>query len=140
MDTSDLVPLGEKILEVGNRLKDLRAQRDSILTQISVLEAELTPLLVEHAKIIAEVAGAPPPVPPVYAPPASGAPIHGSPNGLVNGPPNHPQRLGEKEVRAKVLAYLEDAEPGASARDVAEALRLDPVVVRQVMADLMRGR
>lgn len=133
MEISDLVPLGEKILDIGNKLKELRLQRDSVTSQIATLETELAPLLIEHAKIIAEVAGTPaataPPAPPYNpgGPPPPGPPGPGGP-------------VDEKVIRTRVLKYLEDAEPGVSALDVANALRLDSAAVRKVMADLMLGR
>jgi len=134
MDVAEFASIGAKIVEVGEKLKELRGQRDDVNAQISTLEKELTPLLTRHAQLIAEVIGVPAtavlPVP---------TPGNGPPPG-PNAPSGSPNAEALRLVKKRVLEFLDDAEPGLSAAEVATALRLDPTQVRQVMADLSRGR
>jgi hypothetical protein len=125
MDVVELTTLGAKIMEIGSKLKELRAERDEISKDITVLEKEILPLVTQHAKIIAEVIGVP------IQPPASTSHTPHTPPHLLTEP--------NGDVTRRVLAYLEDAEPGVSAADVAAALRLDPLVVRAAMATMARA-
>lgn len=125
MDVAELVTTGARIVELSEKLKELRAGRDAIQKDISELEKELMPLVAKHAKIIAEVVGAP-------VPAASPSPnVNGT-----SGVPGIPEPTGD--VKRRILQFLDQSEPGTSALDVATALRLDPMVVRQVMMDLRR--
>lgn len=129
----DIVTLGTKIAEVAGKLKALREKRDEVNKAIEGYEKELQPLLAAHSKLIAEMVGAPPPPPP--APPtvrnADDHAMHGS------GPGFSPDVM--EGVKKRILAFLEDAEPGTSPMDIAAALKLPPTVVRQVMADMARA-
>jgi hypothetical protein len=135
MDIANLAIIGAKIAEVGEKLKVLRGQRDEINEQIGSLEKELMPLVVEHSKIIAEIVGTPPAPPP--APPGAFA-------GGGGPPPPIPQPGASPEVlqkaKARILKYLDDAEPGVSAADVANALKMDPFLVRRIMGEMSMGR
>ncbi len=135
MDLSELATVGAKIAEVGEKLREFRGQRDEINTQIAALEKELMPLVTRHAAIIAEVVGAPVPVP---APPP---PPNGGTYGPHSGPPAQPPTGPDAMAKAKkrVLAFLEDAEPGMSAADVARELNMDPLLVRQIMGQMSRA-
>lgn len=142
MNVAELVTIGAKIAEIGETLKSKRAERDELNAEISALEKELMPLVVEHSKIIAEVIGhpiqppaAPPPPPPNWGPrqlQANGGEINITTQ--VNG-----HGLTNAQAKQRITDYLNKAEPGTSAADVAAALRMDPSLVRQVMADIMRG-
>jgi hypothetical protein len=131
MGIEDLAVIGAKIVEVGAKLKELREQRDTINVDISALEKELTPLVVQHSKIIAEIVGTAAPV--VAAPTAATGPAGSA------QPPQGPGPDALASAKKRIVEYLKDAEPGVSATDVAQALRLDPFLVRQAMADLSRN-
>lgn len=133
MDVAELASVGAQIVEIGGKLKELREQRDAVNAHISELEKELMPLVTLHAKIIAHVIGAPIPSP---APPPALVPAKGGGSSGSSGGPT-PQVL--TAVKKKVVDFLQDAEPGMSAAEVAQALRLDPSIVRQAMADLSRS-
>jgi len=134
MDVVELTEVGTKIAEVGGKLKERREQRKVIDEEIALLEVELRPLLLRHSQILADVIGAPiapPAPPPVYLPPSNGG---GPP--LPPAGPNPKQAI---ELKKRIIKFLEDAEPGTSAADVATALNLDPLTVRAVMGEMARS-
>jgi hypothetical protein len=131
MDLAELVTVGAKIAEIGERLKILRGQRDELNVEISALEKELMPLVVQHSKIIAEVLGTPLPVPS-----ANGAP----PQEYGGLPPGRqPSRDQSFDLKRRIIEFLEGEEPGLSAAEIATALKADPFQVRQIMADMARS-
>jgi hypothetical protein len=136
MDIANLAVIGGQIAEIGEKLKMLRGQRDEINTEISALEKQLMPLVVEHSKIIAEIVGVPP------TPPAPTPPIQQLSYGGGGSSPPVPQPGVTPEVmqkaKTRILKYLDDAEPGVSAADVAGALKMDPFLVRQIMGQMAR--
>jgi hypothetical protein len=125
MDAAKLMELTTEIVEVSGKLNALRAQRDSLTPQILPLEARLTVLMVEHGKLLGSLAGLSVPVPaPVAAPEA-------------------PSSSGDSSVKGRVLAYLRAHSGGdepISATDVAEVLRIDATIVREVMMGLRNAR
>ncbi len=125
MDVAELAVVGAKIVEVGTKLKTLRKKRDDVVQEISELEQEILPLVAQHAKIIAEVVGMP------SAPVAPQLPVH-------SAYPTHPTTDVPSDIKERVIRFLEQSEEPLSALNVAEALKLSPVAVRQVMADLAR--
>lgn len=128
MDISDLSGLGAQILTLGTELKQKRAAHEAIGKEIAELEKELAPLVVQHASIIAEFVGKPVHVGPPNAPP--NAPV----GGAMPLPSASPSMTSEDlMIRKKVVSFLEEAEPGVSAYDVAEALQLPLQKVRSVM-------
>lgn len=124
MDVSELVGLGGQIVEIGTRLKVLRKKRDEVNAEISSLEDNLKPLVVQHAQIIAETIGAP--IASIASPQA----------GFLQ--PDTPQSLEPPpDIKKRVLMFLQNnAERGASPLDIAEALKLDVMDVRGVMREL----
>jgi hypothetical protein len=142
MSVAELVTIGAKIAEIGETLKSKRTERDKINAEISALEKELMPLVVAHSKIIAEVLGQP------LQPPAPPPPPQNFTSNYTPFPQNHgngappmipPPAINAKDAKQRIVNYLDTAEPGTSAADVASALRMDPTVVRQIMADMARG-
>jgi hypothetical protein len=142
MSVAELATIGAKIVEIGETLKAKRTERDEINIEISSLEKELMPLVIQHSKIIAEVIGQPLPTPPTAAPTGpTGWELPANRNqGRTSEPHGSPQTVNVAEAKKRILAYLDNAEAGVSAVEVAQELRMDAVVVRQVMADLARGR
>lgn len=128
VDVSRLAIIGAEIAGLGEKLKTLRVQRDEVQKEISELESKLTPLVLEHSKIIASLVGQPlaPPPPPPHV------------NGETYGPPNGPNgpSIALPAFKARILRYLDNAEPGTSAQDVATALQIDATIVRNVMREL----
>lgn len=141
MDIADLATLGARIVELSHKLKAKKNEREILDKDITALESELMPLVTEHSKVIASVVGAALPAPVPYVTP---------PHALPNGP--RPQQQPKNDdapppiptpdaaVKKKVLDYLRTAEEPGSAQTIAEALRLDPLVVRQVLSELARPR
>lgn len=123
-NAAELVELGGKIATLCGQLAELRVKRDELNTQVTALEKELTPLLVRHGELIAKMAGAalpPPPVPPTPV----GAAISSSLPG------------GEKTlVERRVINFLKNAEPGTGALDIARALNIEASKVREVLREL----
>ena len=130
MDLAELVVVGGKIAEVGERLKTLRGERDVLNKEISELEKILMPLVVQHTKIISEVMGTPLPVPAAQQPQGPGG-------GHV--PPRQAAREPGSDLKRRIIEFLDDAEPGLSAADVANALKADPLHVRQIMAEMFQA-
>ena len=133
MDTSEFAQLGAELVEKGSKLKELKKAREDLDKEIEELENEIRPLLTEHSKFIAELVSpaAPPPPPP---PPPGQEPhveVSNGNGGLTD------------DLRAKIKKYADtraDPETGISAGEVADALKIDPVLVRQAMGEMVRGR
>lgn len=130
INVAELAVLGAKIAEIGVKLGELREQRNALDTQISTLEKELTPLIVQHSKIVASITTQAMPTP------APGT----SPTGLV------PVQEGagvvsvsaDSAMKARVKEYLKRGHmpEGVSAVDIAETLKVDAFVVREAMREL----
>lgn len=140
MDATELVTLGTNISEVSTKLTAARKVRDDAQTEVTKLEAELQPLLLKHAQIIAQLAGAAlPQGVPVAAPvpiPAPGP----APMGLGR-PATPPPVPAVDPARARIKAFLQNLPEGEPifAADVASALELSPILVREVMLELRDG-
>lgn len=126
MDAAEFVSLGGKIMEVGGQLTALRGERDVLSAKIADLEKELLPLMTRYNELMASVMGAAMPKPP--PPPVRPA-----------GPSGPAPLSDDKIILAKrIKKFLEDAEPGTSATQIAEALKVDAAVIREVMRDMIR--
>lgn len=124
MDAAEFVQIGGKIVEVGGQLEALRAEREALNTKIAALEKELLPLLARHAELLSSVVGSAMPKPVVPVPPV--LPVPAGPS------------AGDEKVALlrRIKSFLNDAEPGTSATQIAEALKVDPAHVREVMREL----
>lgn len=122
VDVSQLAVVGAELVELGERLKVLRKKRDEVQAEITELEAKLTPLVLAHSKIIASIVGQP-----VAAP----SPPYVNGGGGGGGLPTV-----DGDAKGRILRFLERAEPGVSALDIATALHLDASIVRNVMREL----
>lgn len=128
MDITQFAQVGAKIAELSHKLKSKRTALDALQKEITTVEDELRPLVVEHSKMVAELVGSSGTV--MVAAPAAGGPV-AIQTGVVN-----PAALDG--IRSRLLQYLERADPGTSAGDVAEALKVDVLLVRQVMSEMAR--
>lgn len=119
MDPQEFAKVGAELVEIGNALKDLKEERANLDLQITVLEKKLRPLVTQHAKFIAELVGevAPPD-------PASG------PLSLESGP------VDNTALKKRILAFVARSEPGVGPLEIADAIKVDPVLVRQVMMEM----
>lgn len=131
VDVSELATIGAEIVELGAELKELRAKRDELQLRITEAETKLTPLLVKHSKIIAGIAGMALPQVPTPSPVHH---VNGGTHIAPNGPGGPPE--ARAQVKARIIRFLENAEPGTSAADIANELRLDPIVVRDIMREM----
>jgi len=122
----ELVEIGGKIATLCSQLAEVREKRDELSKQVSALEKELTPLLVRHGILIAEMAGAAVPAPPPAAPAASNSTMAAPMSG--GGP--------DRQLERRIIKYLEDADPGVGAMDIARHLNVDAAKVREVMHGL----
>lgn len=146
LDPGELVSLSTSIMELSLKLKSLRDQRDLVAKQITELETELIPLLTKHSSIVASISGMAAPTPPVvvYAPPSPvqqapmGAPeVVMSPVSVVMQDPEIEKKKRRFLLRKKIVQYLENAESGTSALQVAEAIGAPDLEVRSIMSELM---
>lgn len=123
MDAAEFAQVGSKIVEIGMKLKGLREEREALSTKITELEKELLPLVSRHSELLALFVGVAMPKPaPLPVPPSA----H-SASGMI----------GDEKVKLtrRIKKFLEDAEPGTSAMQIAEALKVDAAQVREVLRD-----
>jgi len=126
MEAIEFVEVGGKIMKLGGELAILRDERKALDEKITAMEKELLPLVGRHAELLAAVMGAamPKPLAPLPPPPVASMPSGPSP--------------GDEKVALmrRVKGFLNNAEPGTSAMQIAEALKVDASLVREVMRDL----
>lgn len=154
MDASKLVELGTNIARISTELSKARGVRDEAQGKVLALEAELMPLLAEHAKLIAGLVGTvsaavAAPVQPVQPVPGGfGGPVDGPelpPGVALPGMPS-PRPISPSnptsQMKARVAEYLKRLAPDepVSATDIAEVLRIDAVIVREALLEMRNGR
>jgi hypothetical protein len=125
MDAAEFVEVGGKIVTIGGQLEKLRTEREALDVQITALEKELFPLLGRHAELVSSLMG------PVVSKPL--------PPPVVLQPPLPPDMIGGDDKVAlarRIKGFLNNAEPGTSATQIAEALKVDASLVREVMRSL----
>lgn len=124
MDAAEFVEVGGKIVELGGKLQLLKNQRTLLDDQISAMEAELVPLLSRHTELVSSVMGTAMPKP-------STAPV-----ALPTVAPVPNERL---VLITRIRSFLKDAENvdgGISATQIADALHVDPAIVREILRSL----
>jgi hypothetical protein len=124
MDAQELIEVSQNVAQLGGELTELRNQRKSLDEAIEEKEKALEPLLTRHEELIRELRGVPkaPPTPVHRAPPL---------------PPHANRNANSPEMKQRIIKFLETAEPGLSAGEVADALKIDPVVVREAMREML---
>lgn len=167
-NAGELVTLGTDIVRLGGEMKIARSELVAAQARVSALEAEMQPKLMRHAQLIqaaaglafsvpqaAPVAPAPTAAPlPDWAPPVahlmgpdgikatSTAPAAPGPDlGLRRGSTN-PALTADGQLKQRVKDYLKrhNGDEGISSTDVAEHLRVDPLLVREAMREMQSGR
>lgn len=141
MDIARLTELGPLLVEKGTLLNQKKAERDALNAEIAELEKELTPLVIEHQKLVASLLGTPAPAAPLPTDDGSmhmglGRPYPPRPGTPGGGPGGLPTTSEKEQAKRKILAFLENAEPGISAYDISQQLNIDGVLVRQIMFEL----
>jgi hypothetical protein len=126
VDAIEFVEVGGKIMKLGGDLAALREERKVLDEKISAMEKELLPLVGRHAELLSGVMGA-----------AMPKPVTSSPSPAVAQAAAGPSPAEEKaSLMRRVKGFLNAAEPGTSAMQIAEALKVDPALVREVMREL----
>lgn len=147
MDQQEFAKVGAELVELGTKLKELKAQRAVLDKEIAELESKVRTLMAKHTQMLAEIVGVPTsvsedaPMGMMMAAEAVGSKPEQAmvPTGSVVSTGITP-RQEKARIKARVLAFLENAEPGTSALQIADALRIDAAAVREVMAELaVRG-
>lgn len=127
MNIAEIATLGTQIAELGMKLTGLREKRNVLDAEIKEVEALITPLIMEHSKLIASIAGiALPPPPPPPSPFAHTGPTH------VDH--NPPQDTRNQQLKARIRMDLPKMS-GMSAQDIADRLRVDSALVREVLRE-----
>ena len=128
MNAAEFAELGAALIEKGNKLNELKEARDKLNQEIEALETELRPLVAQHAKFVAELVGQP-----------TITPVPGTKPTSVPGPGAEP-KLSD-DLKAKIKKYADtraDPETGISAQEIADALKIDPLLVRLALNDMAR--
>ncbi len=135
MNIAEIATLGTQIAELGTKLTGLRAKRDVLDTEIKEIESLIMPLVVQHSKLVASIAGIAMPVPTLTPPPVP--PVH------MGGGQGHPPSFQHTvegpltmQVKARIRADLSKM-AGRSAQEIADILRVDSALVREVMREEM---
>lgn len=120
----EFVEIGGKIMTLSGQLAPLKAERAALDEKISILESDLRVLSGRYSALIAATLGTVLPTPVVPAPIIAPVPMGPSP--------------GDEKVALmrRVKGFLNNAEPGTSAMQIAEALKVDASLVREVMREL----
>lgn len=131
---AEMVQTGAKIVELGGKLDELKKKRNVLNTDIAALEAELKPLLVTHSTLMVELSGV------SLAPPEpSPAPRNRREEVDGGGRPTTKSR-GEIARKIKVAIERNDNEENApTASFIASVIDEDPVVVREMMMEMMKN-
>lgn len=129
IDLADLATIGAQIIELGLKLKELKAERGDLDAAIMAIETELMPLVVKHTKIIASITGV------VLAPrqAAPAAPATPPPGQSPGGPQSIPKARIKDFIRTR-------AQEGMSAMDIADVLKVEPSLVRECITEIMQSR
>lgn len=147
----ELAALGSQIAEVGIELAKLKSERKTIDEQISTLESKILPLIKQHSGLLTGLVGslaAPPAPPPIqYAQPTP-APMpqyltEPSPQPQPMMPPTQPMpapQRGSDPTRERIKAFLRTVDQSVSAMDIADALKIDSSIVRDVLREMMHNR
>lgn len=148
-NAGELVTVGQQIVKLGAELDAARAELNAAQAKVTTIENELRPLLIRHSELIQSAVGAggitlsaPPTapaaphshVPPVPGPPASSELSLAAPGSAAALP-------ASQQLKARVKDFLKSKNmDGISATDVAEALHIDALVVREAMLEMRYGR
>lgn len=143
---AELVQIGTRIVELGSDLEEARAAKAKADARVAELESELRPLLRQHATIVAKAAGGVTFASPEVAQPQQTFVLQG-PSALPNetslaGAGTPAAAPANVQLKNRVKDYLKNrnAEEGVSAGEVADHLKIDPLVVREAMLELKHGR
>jgi len=126
-NASELVVLGSKIAEIGEKLKELRGRRKVVEQEIEEAETELRPLLVRHTTLLAEIMGEVLPSPPTPLPSVQRTGDGEKPGGLS---------VEANPAKERVRAFLKTVAPGTWVSDIADAIKIDAALVREVMREM----
>lgn len=123
------VEIGGKIMTLSGQLAPLKAERDALNEKIQVLEKELLGLAGRYSELVSATLSAVMPKPLAFVAAAPTTP-----------PPTGPSPGDEKVLlMRRVKGFLNNAEPGTSASQIADALKVDAALVREVMRDLSQA-
>lgn len=141
---AELVQIGARIVELGSDLEEARVVKAKADARVAELESELRPLLRQHAVIVAKAAGgvtfsSPENPQPAQALAPPSAPQSETSLAGAGTPAAAPANV---QLKNRVKDYLKNrnAEEGVSAGEVADHLKIDPLVVREAMLELKHGR
>lgn len=150
-NAGELVTVGNQIVKLGAELDEARAVLTAAQAKVTAIENELRPLLVRHSELIQSAVGAGGitlSVPPQTAPaaPQNGVqplPSTSGASDLSLAPKGSPAALpATQQLKARVKDFLKTRvkDDTISASEVAEALHIDALVVREAMLELRHGR
>lgn len=142
MDASKLVELGSRIVKISTELSGVRAERDAAQAKVLALETELMPLLVEHAQLIAGLAGS---VSASVAPAAVSPPIPGGGDPVSPAAPVSLRQAtppAQNPMKNRVMDFLKRIPEGESisATEISDALKIDYGFVRECLLEMRNGR
>ena len=129
-ELADLATIGAQIVELGVKLKSLKAERATLDLEITTIETELMPLVAKHAKIIAAITG-------VALQPAKRAPAAAPTSAPAGAGASTPANVAKNRVKDFIKTR---AQEGMSALDIADVLKVDASLVRECMNEIIHAR
>lgn len=154
-NAAELVTVGSQIVKLGGELDLARKELMAAQLRVGAIEDQLRPLVTRHAELIqsalpASLLSLPPVAAPAYLPPPAQPTPGGGPvlpasvaNELSMAPKGSPAALpASQALKNRVKDFLKTRvkDDTISAFDVAEALHIDSVVVREAMLEMKHGR
>lgn len=135
--SANLVLLGSRIAELGLQLTQVRSKRDELSGQVTALELELMPLLQQHGMLLAAIIGRAMPTPVLTPAAPLPVPQYPTPSAGPTAPPPYDHNTG---MRLRIKKYLRNVDESVSAMDIADALKVDATLVREVLLELRNSR
>lgn len=148
-NAGELVSLGTEIVKLGAALDEAQKELSAAQQRVLELEGSLRPLLTRHAELIQSAVGMRPPLPPASARPLAPVALPpvpapaAAPSELSMAPIGSPAALpAAQQLKARVKDFLQTRvkDDAISASEVAEALHIDALIVREAMLELRHGR
>lgn len=133
-DPGEFVALGQKIVELGKQLQDLRTERDEAVTKIVELESKLKPIMIRYTEVVFMMSGVPAPAPLLPDSPSE-APQPSAPKSTPLTPDGKAMR-NRLRIQKKIdrcVATWDTGEGPPTAASIANRISEDANIVREII-------